>query len=359
MQYAPCDSQNGVVLRSDGTVWANGGGAQYTEMSSGTGPLRATAIAASKGDSSSPTIGCAIVSGGVWCFPTGGTLTDSTFLGAGLGPADSTSSPVQVLTPTGTPLANVTQLVGGLPSTGNNFCAVTSGGSAWCWGIGSNGQLGNGGAANSNYATQVMSNASTPFTNVGEVRMSYEATCARRMDGSVWCWGTNNYSEFGAATPSTSYYPVQVMLGADGGGGPLTATRLGAGRSQTFCAIQSDTSLLCWGYNMYGQAGAPASSYGVPPTQILTAAGGTPLTGVVDVAGGGPYTMCAKTSALTVLCWGTYPVAYQNGAGTGATGIIGPLAQDQGGVAYIDPSGVLERDGTVVSPQPTCANLLP
>ena len=45
-------------------------------------------------------IGCAVVGGGVWCFPSG-TVTDSTLLGAGLGSSDVTSTPVQVVTAVG------------------------------------------------------------------------------------------------------------------------------------------------------------------------------------------------------------------------------------------------------------------
>ncbi len=360
-------SSPGVVLRTDGTVWASIGttsAAVFTEMDNGSGPLRATSIAASEGyESSVPPIGCAVVSGGVWCFPTGGTLTDSTDLGAGLGPTDTTSSPVQVLTPVsgGTPLSNVTQVVGGLPVNGANFCAVTSDGSAWCWGYGQNGQLGNGGTANSSLASQVMANASTPFTNVAEVRMGYDASCARRTDGSVWCWGNNQYDELGVPVNMTpqSYYPVQVPF--SGTSAQRTATGLGAGRSETFCAIMQDTSVVCWGYNNNGQAGAISSAGNVGPTSVLVAAGGAPLTGIVDITGDGPYSMCAKTGNLAILCWGAYasgpyPVAYQNTSNTAAVGIVAPLTESQSGVGYIDPSGLLFAAGSSSGPVPPCTN---
>jgi|HubBroStandDraft_1064217.scaffolds.fasta_scaffold02736_5 Regulator of Chromosome Condensation (RCC1) repeat protein len=367
VQFAAAGSGSapGVVLRTDGTVWAAGSTGAYAEMSGSSGPLVATAIAASEGyESSVVPIGCAIVSGGVWCFPVGGTLTDSTDLGAALGATDTTSSPVQVLTlPQGgaMPLTNVTQIAGGVPLGGSNFCAVTSDGSAWCWGWGQDGQLGNGGTGDSNVASQVMASAISPFTNVAEVRIGYDASCARRTDGSVWCWGLNPYDELGVPPTTTqSYYPVQVPF--SGSTAQRTATRIWGGRSETFCAIMQDTSVVCWGYNSNGQAGAPSENVG--PTSVLLSAGGAPLTTAVDLAGDGYNSMCAKTASLSILCWGAdsggpYPAPYKNSAGTAAVGIVAPLSESQSGLGYIDPSGLLNAAGSSAGPVPPCTNLLP
>jgi len=355
----------GVVLRTDGTVWAaypTTSTSPFTEMNGNSGPLVATFIAESGTSSSS--IGCAIVSGGVWCFPTGETLTDSTDLGAGLGPGDTTSSPVQVLTPVsgGTPLASVMQISGGT-SSASNFCAAASDGSAWCWGYGEYGQLGNGGTANSTLASQVMANADTPFADVAEVRIGFESSCARRTDGSVWCWGANSYGELGipSASMASSYYPVQVPFA--GTSAQTTATRLAAGSWETFCAIMQDTSVVCWGYNGSAQAGAPVSN-SIGPTSVLVAAGSAPLTGIVDLAGDGSGSMCGKTTDLAVLCWGAdssstpYPMAYENSAQTAAVGIVAPLSNDYFGLGYIDPDGLLISDGVSTGPVPPCTNLL-
>jgi alpha-tubulin suppressor-like RCC1 family protein len=313
-----------------------------------------------------------VAGGAVWCFPLPGyTLTDSTYLGAGLGPTDTTTSPVQVLTTTGggTPIANITQISGGLTSYAN-FCAVASDGSVWCWGYGSNGQLGNGGTANSSLATQVLANAGTPFGGVAEVRIGNYATCARKTDGTVWCWGLNSYEDLGVSPTTTphSYYPIQVPF--SGTSAQRTATHLATNNYDTYCAIMMDTSVVCWGYSYYGEAGAlpTTSPYLVGPTSVLVTSGGSALTGIVDIAGGSDTSMCAKNTNLQVQCWGSfagssgstpYPAAYQNSLGTAAVGIIQPLSTCSGGIDYIDPSGLLVSAGTTVNPVPPCTNLLP
>jgi hypothetical protein len=125
-----------------------------------------------------------------------------------------------------------------------------------------------------------------------------------------------------------------------------------------------DTSVVCWGYDNYGQAGAPAGA-AVGPTSVLLAEGGAPLSGIVDLAGdgtGGP-SMCAKTSDLAVVCWGRdasnspYPVAYKNAASNAAIGIEAPLSYSPLGLGYIDPDGLLTGGGDSTGPVPPCTNL--
>jgi hypothetical protein len=383
-EFAP-NYYGGLVRRVDGTIWSSyyttASGA-YVQVTTGAGPLRgsttpttttnwAPQIAASNYTGN---VGCAIVGGGVYCFPLGGTLADSTYLGAGLG-ATATSAPVQVVTSVGgtTPLTNVTQLTSGTYGSNPNFCAVTSDMSAWCWGYGAQGQLGHGDMSTSSYARQVMSNASTPLAGVVEVRIGYESACARLMDATVWCWGTNTYAELGVPYGSTapaltqSLYPVQVpFLGST-----VSAARLAANPVDTHCAIMTDASVVCWGYNSsYFTAGSTVTTpAGVGPTSVLVGAGGPGLTGVIDLASDSSgNSMCALLgSGLALECWGNtrragitaYPTTYQDNHSTAVAGIRGTLAGDYYGLGYVDPSGVVTYNTTATTSQPSCANLLP
>lgn len=66
-------------------------------------------------------------------------------------------------------------------------------------------------------------------------------TCARLVDGSVWCWGTNESGEVGdGSLESTRPVPTRVP--------GLTASFVAAGWSHS-CAIVAEGRVRCWGAN--------------------------------------------------------------------------------------------------------------
>jgi alpha-tubulin suppressor-like RCC1 family protein len=243
-----------------------------------------------------------------------------------------------------TKLSNIVQISGG-GSGYANFCAVDASGGVWCWGYGGNGQLGTGDTSNGPYARPVLTNLTTSFTSAAEVQVGYEATCARKTNGTIWCWGQNGAAELGVpqSQVQNSYYATQQI------------------------SIMSDTSVLCWGYNAYGAAGAPtAGNSTVGPTTVLLGMGMGPLTGVIDVATSNYYTMCAKvaTTNTPVFCWGNYssspyPAPFKDNQQNPVTGITSPLYGNyQVSLSYVDLNGKVSNAGAPSSWQPSCAGLL-
>src|SRR2546430_10538083 len=76
-------------------------------------------------------------------------------------------------------------------------------------------------------------------------------TCALLQDGSVRCWGQNDYGQLGNGTVSSAQVsnatPVEVI-------GITTATAVTAGGYHA-CALLQNGSVRCWGQNDYGQLG--------------------------------------------------------------------------------------------------------
>lgn len=77
-----------------------------------------------------------------------------------------------------------------------------SDGSVRCWGGNNEGQLG--------IAQPVGTGATVPvevelssgrFSDVVEVRTGAASTCARRVDGTVTCWGANSFGQLGGGLP--------------------------------------------------------------------------------------------------------------------------------------------------------------
>jgi Regulator of chromosome condensation (RCC1) repeat len=372
----------GLARLVDGTVWKASYNAatlagSYVRVNGASGPIRASAIAVS--GSYSTALGCAIQNGVVWCFPLADTVADSSYLGAGLDNVTPTSAPVEVKTSNGSSLpAKVTQIAGGTYSSAN-FCAVDVNGNVWCWGYNGQGQLGVGGMSGATYARTVVNNDNTVFSDAVEVRVGYDSTCARKgTDGTVWCWGYDYYGQLGVdrtmftVTPNYSYYPYKVPILLQ-----TKATRLAANPHSTHCAIMSDTSVVCWGYNQESQAGFPYDSTNgtrVPTSVPASGAGATPvLMGAVDlVAGYADQQMCANiktANSIELQCWGSasgfpngkpYPTAGTDSNNNAIDAVTSSFTNSNYGyIGYVDPSGLVNSGGYADSQhQPRCDQLL-
>jgi alpha-tubulin suppressor-like RCC1 family protein len=125
-------------------------------------------------------------------------------------------------------------------------CAHRGDGILWCWGYNRDGELGDG-------------TIDTPKPNpvqvtqfgrgVVEVSTGSYHTCARKGDGTLWCWGKNDAGQLGdGTTVSPKTNPVQVTQFGTG------VMRVSA-KSEHTCAIKQDGTLWCWGKNDAGQLG--------------------------------------------------------------------------------------------------------
>ncbi|HTM46768.1 MAG TPA: hypothetical protein VL137_17555, partial [Polyangiaceae bacterium] len=348
-----------LVRRIDSTVWKAVGNEPFTRVQGQAGDLLADDIAASGSSAYSNAIGCAIDRGAVWCFPLAGPLTSAVDLGAGSAADPHVEIPQAVLTQidtdagtvsdagagiVGPALQNAVQLSGGMNGGGASFCAVSSDGKIWCWGFNQYGLLGHGDTRDAAAARLVISDATTPFNQAQEVRVGFGSTCARKADGTVWCWGDNSYGQLATdpATQDGSLTPLQIPLNQP-------AIRLGANPGNTQCAVLQDTTVQCWGRNEFGEAGGSKTKIWVGPTQVRRTARGEILSGVIDVAPDrGMKAMCANTSSDGLVCWGE--AFTQDDRTTPIGQYATPIGAPHGGADEISApfSAYGARDGSLV-----------
>ncbi len=81
-----------------------------------------------------------------------------------------------------------------------------------------------------------------------------EHACAVKTNGTVWCWGSNDFGELGTADKVPSAVPVQIPGIAD-------ATSVATGGAFS-CVLRAGGTVLCWGQNLYGQLGHESTSEG-------------------------------------------------------------------------------------------------
>ena len=178
---------------------------------------------------------------------------------------NAASVDVKVPTQESTAATNWTWISAG----GSHTCAVKSTGTLWCWGDSTNGQIGDNGTTDRNTPTQ----ASGAATNWETVSGGKSHTCAVKTTGALYCWGLNSSGQLGDNTTTQRLVPT-----AESGGS--TAWSRVASFSDFTCAARTDRSLYCWGLNTYGQLGQ--SDYA---TTYLTP---TALTGMIGTLGTGP-----------------------------------------------------------------------
>ena len=246
-----------LVRRVDGTVWVAADRAHFTEVLGPSGHLRATDIAASGSTAYGTAIGCAIVDGGVWCFPLAGPLLDSTDLGAGLGPGVMTSAAVQVVTSPDAPRAPLTgarQLSATMNGGGAAFCAVTDAGEIWCWGYGVSGILGRGDSMDSAFARPVLVGPRRRRRSRTPPRCGSASTrrARARPTGFVWCWGDNTLGETGIADSMGLVRPASIVT-TPFPEGPLQLRTPPCGSPRTPGTRTARSSRAarscCWGWN--------------------------------------------------------------------------------------------------------------
>ncbi len=164
-------------------------------------------------------------------------------------------------------------------------CAVIADGTVRCWGYGIGGGLGNGNVNGPVEAQTGGDVGPVEVSNIHDaVAVSVsESACALLADMTVKCWGPNTSGELGDGTTLSSPVPVVVQNLSSASavtiGGP-NGSNDGCGSCAGYtCAALSNGTVECWGQDEYGELGN-----GMTAVDAGTTPGPVPgLTGVVSV----------------------------------------------------------------------------
>lgn len=152
----------------------------------------------------------------------------------------------------------------------NHSCGVTTADAAWCWGLNSVGQLGDGTTTASEVPVQVTGGLS--FAGLART-----GVCGFTTGGDGYCWG------------GTTSVPVQVGAG--------TSFDLLDGSGVHRCGVAPDAAGWCWGLNTFGQLGDGTTTNRGSPTAV---AGGLSW---ALIRPAGVFT-CGVTTGAVAYCWG-------------------------------------------------------
>ncbi|NVB42010.1 hypothetical protein G6O69_29560 [Pseudenhygromyxa sp. WMMC2535] len=193
-----------------------------------------------------------------------------------------------------------------LAAGSHHTCALLENHDVRCWGLNFNGQLGLGhtnriGDDELPSDVDPVSLGLPPDTEVVDLELGGFHTCALLSDGSVMCWGRNDYGQLGLGHANTigdddlpsSQAPVSL---------PGAVKQLALGNVHT-CALLTGGEVMCWGYNGGGELGRGHTNY-IGDDELPSDAGFVELGGsAIALAAGGSHT-CALLENHDVRCWG-------------------------------------------------------
>ena len=197
-------------------------------------------------------------------------------------------------------------------------CAILENGSVACWGDNQYGQLGDGTTTDRSTPTLTES-LGTGRTAVQLATGDYH-TCALLDNHEVKCWGHNQYGKLGDGATNDRTSPPSSGITFPTGRTPIA---LAAGDEQT-CAIMDDGSLTCWGGNAQGELGDGTTTHRSSPTIISVST----TADVIDIGSGDAHT-CALLDDGTIKCWGNN-IFGQLGDGTTTTRLTPTLTDSLG-----------------------------
>ncbi|MET0930606.1 MAG: cutinase family protein, partial [Aeromicrobium sp.] len=189
-----------------------------------------------------------------------------------------------------------------IDSSFGHGCGTRRGGTLWCWGANSKGQLGVGDTVNRASPTRVGTTTNWESVSVGD-----DFSCAVTTSGELWCWGSASVGQPAQGDGRSSYDNATTPLRV----GTDTEWDVVDAGSRAACAIRTDRTLWCWGV-LYGGGDIFDDIFGVTsyypqPKQVGTGADWQSLAA-------GDQSVCAIKTAGTLWCWGS------NGSGRLGTG---------------------------------------
>lgn len=131
----------------------------------------------------------------------------------------------------------------------NHSCGAKSDGTGWCWGAWWDGRLGIGSVSVHQW-DPVQISESGPWDTISA---GHRFSCGVKSAGTAWCWGLGNNGQVGTGTGGAYYDPAQVV-----GSGTWVTLESGVGgftESQHSCGVKDDDTGWCWGEGSSGQLG--------------------------------------------------------------------------------------------------------
>lgn len=239
-------------LRNDGTAWCWGNNG--SKLPPDTKPLtdmrKATLVSTDEvsgnaWDSISVNAGsiCGLRNDGtIWCWQPGGfSLGDGIAISSKEKPAKIMENHLSGMKWTS------------ISAGGSSGCGLRNNGTAWCWGHNGNGALGNADPdATSSAGPVEVSTNGVSGSEWTAVRTNDGSACGLRDDGTAWCWGRGFTGQLGNGTAPVAQIAPVAVIDKNLSGSKWTAVTMSGFHN---CGLRDDGTAWCWGYGYDGELG--------------------------------------------------------------------------------------------------------
>lgn len=180
---------------------------------------------------------------------------------------------------------------------GQNTCGIKSDGTAWCWGQGFSGQLGDGTtnpAQTAPVTVNVKGLSGKAWTAIS-TGISY--ACGLRDNGTAWCWGQGSEGQRGdGVTTDVQTTPAAIV---EKGVSGRKWTAISAGADST-CGLRDDGTAWCWGFKSGGRFGTD-EKISIPQAVDASNVSGEKWVAIKTHSG----SMCGLRDDGSGWCWGS------------------------------------------------------
>jgi alpha-tubulin suppressor-like RCC1 family protein len=127
---------------------------------------------------------------------------------------------------------------------GQHSLGLRVNGTAWGWGEGGNGKLGDNTTVNKSSPVSVVGG----FTDWIQLNGGTSHSLGVRANGTAWAWGSNQFGQLGDGTTISKSSPVSVL------GGFTDWIQVSAGYQHSL-GVRANGTALAWGNNQFGRLG--------------------------------------------------------------------------------------------------------
>jgi alpha-tubulin suppressor-like RCC1 family protein len=173
---------------------------------------------------------------------------------------------------------------------GDHSLVIGSNGLLYAWGLGTDGQLGNGTTTTSSAPVQV---SLPPGVVPVAVAAGNDHSLALGSNGTLYAWGYNGFGQLGNGTTTNEDSPVAVTFPSG-----VTATAVSAGTNFSV-ALGSDGNVYAWGDGNVGALGDGSMNESKTPVKVSLPSGVT----ASAIAAGGSFGMAIGSNG-TLYSWG-------------------------------------------------------